>query len=189
MNNKVIFITGDRGVGKSTSLFTVCEKIKTQTDHELCGFETLFLERTDGNFSDLIFRMFGSKEDYTFIAERYFSTEKKSIKTSEKGFTEAANRIFSLNTKNKFFIFDEIGFLETKFESFRNAVENKIKESFLSVAVVRKGNYNFINSLIEKYSHRVFEVTFENRTYIWEKIYKEIMILCDNLNDNLPGGI
>lgn len=182
---KVIFITGERGVGKSTSLFAIVKRIIDERQHEICGFRTYFKNDVSVDESHLFFSEYlpkaGEVNEETEIAVRTQKKGCRSIRAVETGFEKAAVLLKKADCRGRIFLMDEIGFLEENFENYKKILIEKIEESFFSIIVIRKGDFEFTGFLTKKYAFYVHEIDYSNRKCSADFLYKK--------TKEIPGGI
>jgi len=159
---KNIFLTGDKGIGKSTLLFKIVNKI----DCSIGGFyEKKIVYRDeikfdmvslyDGRCNNIIGKI--NKHKLPEIYKDIFETVGVEILTN------------SLNYRDCI-VMDEIGFFEIQAENFKNKVFEILDSSKLVIGVLKKCNNEFLNTIKNRKDVVIFDVTLSNRDYIFDEI-------------------
>jgi nucleoside-triphosphatase THEP1 len=155
MKEKMIVITGDRGIGKTTLLRNVIE----QSKKSFCGILSERFEKGKGYYV----------EDVRTREKRILCSESGTgLKFGKFYFDPDALRFIeeSLKRKGDILSYDEIGYLE---------VEEKIGIwEFLrepAIVIVRK---ELVDTIASRFNVEIFEVMKENRAQLKNTILKRI---------------
>ena len=152
-----VFLTGQKGIGKSTIIKKVLEKLKVKKG----GF---FTEKMD----DKIY-FFDIKKIEIF----HFDFYDDPIKVAKLFNNFGVELLLDSFLESDLIVMDELGFLEAKAEKFRKAVFNIIDSEKHIIGVMKNYKPNiFYDRLENDEKITVFEVTKENREQLPDKILK-----------------
>jgi nucleoside-triphosphatase THEP1 len=161
-----IFLTGERGIGKSTVVKKVWNFFVNNFPFvSIEGFLTK-IQQQENNKRLLIFKSLGNKTELV-LAEN--SKDNTGMVLASDGFENASLILKKIDPKEKFIIIDELGYLESHCSAFQTEVLRLIHYSRLSLVVVRKMKTPFLDKI--RSNSRLIEVTVENR----EKIVNTII--------------
>ena len=147
-----IFLTGEVQVGKSTAI----NKALALLNIPYLGFKTYGAEYKDDGSSILYISPANNLNIKTKIAERNKNSSKKMV-VNKNAFEVTGVEILknSLNSETKLIIMDEIGFMESNFDGFKNQIREALDSDKIILGVVRNKNTEFLN---EVRSHKKVEL-------------------------------
>jgi len=151
-----IFLTGPKGVGKTTIVL----KVMLSFD-KVAGFFTKKLK------SGVLFIPIGGREKFLIGI-----MTKNGMVPCAKGFEKAVEFLENLRLDGEtLLVIDELGFLERKIKPFLENVERIVSKAKKVLGVVREDSLNFFPFLKDG-SLTVIEVNHENRGQLPEKVSK-----------------
>lgn len=154
-----IFLTGPRGVGKSTVLNKVLDELKN--DFRLIGYKTKKMPR------GVMFKSYdGSRIWIGIMINGKMKPIVENIETMAKLMDN-----FKASDDSLLFI-DEIGFLEEKVQAFHESLEKLVDRFRRIIGIVREGMVEKYDFLLKYSSSRLIEVTVENRNQIVDDLVK-----------------
>ncbi|GAA0121151.1 MAG: methyltransferase domain-containing protein [Clostridium argentinense] len=162
---KNLFLTGEIGVGKSTLLKKLIEKINTS----IGGYVT---ERVIDNntLKYNLISLYDGTEEYT-ISKMPLNGCSNDIEIFLSSFNEG---IFSVLEKSfherNAIIMDELGFMESKAYKFKDIVLKLLDSSNTVIGVLKKRDCEFLNSIRNRNDVVILEVTKENRDCLLEEL-------------------
>ncbi|WP_461614061.1 nucleoside-triphosphatase [Clostridium sp. Marseille-QA1073] len=162
---KNLFLTGEIGVGKSTLLKKLIEKINTS----IGGYVT---ERViDNNILKYnLISLYDGIEEYS-ISQMPLNRHSNNPEVFLSSFNEGA---FSILEKSFYernvVIMDELGFMESKAYRFQNIVLRLLDSSKTVIGVLKKRDCEFLNNIRNRKDVIIIEVTEENRNILLEKL-------------------
>jgi len=156
---KGIFLTGDKGVGKSTIVKNLMQHFPGY------GFLTFF----DSSKSELILKIIGGQ---SFLIARRNSTGK--MEPVITGFDSVARKLEEFDPGEKLLIIDELGSLELCSKKFQEEVKNLLLKSRFFLCVIQKRENEFIKSLLKIEDTTLITVTKTNRNYLVNLLFEKI---------------
>lgn len=161
-----IFLTGERGVGKSTILNKGIDELKIKPT----GFRTLPFY-TNGELHG--YYMDGltveSRANKQFISKRNGNSYRAIIETFENFGVNILRD--SLNSSSDIILMDELGFFENNAFNFQRRVFDCLDSNKLVIGVLKKANSPFLNSIKERKDIILIEIDIDNR----EEKYQEFI--------------
>lgn len=160
---KNIFLTGEKGIGKSTLLF----KILNLLDCSIGGYYEKKITCEDGIKFDMISLYDGSFNNIIGIVDL------KSLRPQifEEVFESVGVDIIDKSLKNRdCIVMDEIGFFESKSEGFKRQIFRALDSNKPVIGVLKKCSSEFISEIKQRDDVVVFEVTLENRDFLLNRI-------------------
>lgn len=153
---KNIFITGEKGIGKSSLL----EKIIKNIDCSIGGFiqEKVFTEeRTSFN----VISLYDSKNSYTIG----FYDRKKSVLNSDISiFNDISQDVLLKSLCDRdLIILDELGFIEENAELFKDTIFKILNSDKPVLGVLKECNGNFIRKIKMREDLQVIRINENNR--------------------------
>ena len=181
MNN--IFLTGERGIGKST----IINGFVSTLDFLPAGFQTRMLETDNQEPDSVIIRPYKADSPYmkgatigkdeAVVATRDNNSATMKIDTNAFDVTGAKILRMSREQKNpRLIIMDELGFMESEAHIFRSEVLKCLDEETPVFGVLKAGTIPFLDSIRKRDDVLVFEVTEENRDRLIAEIIVTIKI-------------
>jgi len=155
---KVLLLTGERGVGKSTYAQRVRQRVSMFDAIRFKGYETGFQTVQEG-VRQLVCHPTGSEEEPFCVAEQRVLPYRRFLPYPE-AFGRMA-RLLDAVTEGAYI--DEIGFLETLDDRLQQSILGALARSALSIIVIRLGDYPFLKKVKALYRGSLFELTIENR--------------------------
>ena len=162
---KNLFLTGEIGVGKSTLLKKLIEKINTS----IGGYVT---ERVINNniLKYNLISLYDGIEEYS-ISQMPLNRHSNNPEVFLSSFNEGA---FSILEKSFYernvIIMDELGFMESKAYKFQNIVFKLLDSSKTVIGVLKKKDCEFLNAIRNRNDIIIVEVTEENRDTLLEEL-------------------
>lgn len=156
---KGIFLTGDKGIGKSSIVKKLMRFFPS------CGFLTFF----DPSRNELFLKIINSQS--FLIAKRNAKGKMEPIKA---GFDSAAQKLAEISLNDKLLIIDELGFLELCCEKFQKEVKNLLLKSRTFLCVIQQGKNEFIKSLFDIEDTTLITVTKANRNHLVNWLIEKI---------------
>ena len=162
-----IFLNGDVQIGKSTIINKVIEKLNIPYK----GFMTYGADYKDDGSSVVYISPADNLNDKTIAALRYGSGHLK-MKVNKEAFEIKGVEILkeSLNSDIDLVLMDEIGFMESNFDGFKNAVRSLLDSDKNILGVVRNKDTEFLNEIRNHASVQVVEVNKGNRNDLPETL-------------------
>ncbi len=161
-----IFITGERGAGKTTLVKKVAaffmEKYPTV---KISGFTTELKETEEGN-RKVVLRIAGSENEIIIGI-----TRNNRMEPVEEGFTKVSGLLREIDIKEKFLIIDELGYLESSSENFQEEIRRLISGAKFSLVVIRKMKTPFLEEIKNLKNSLLIEIISENRKKVREEIW------------------
>ena len=160
---KNIFITGEKGIGKSSLL----EKIVKNIDCSIGGFiqEKIFTEETT---SFNVISLYDSKNSYIIG----FYDRKKSVLHSDMSvFNDISREVLLKSLCNRdLIILDELGFIEENAELFKDTIFKILNSDKPVLGVLKECNGNFIQKIKMREDVQVIRINENNRNFIEAEI-------------------
>jgi len=157
---KKIFLTGKNGVGKSTVIDKVLSTIKLNFG----GFRTLWIldgQKLKGfKIRDI---ETGNEEEIAYFNDKFLihpvigGFENLGVKSLKNAFEH-----------KELVVMDELGFLESEAESFKNIVFEVLKSEKMVIGVMKIDRNEFLDE-VRKYVE-IFEVNEENRDILPQEL-------------------
>ncbi|WP_291569146.1 MULTISPECIES: nucleoside-triphosphatase [unclassified Clostridium] len=160
-----LFLTGEMGIGKSTILKKLIEKINTSIggyitekiiDNHTVKFNLVSLY--DGNEEYTISKM--SLNDHLNDAEIFLSS------FNEGGFSILEKSFYKRNV----IIMDGLGFMEAKAYKFQDIVFKLLDSTTTVIGVLEKRDCEFLNNIRSRNDVIIIEVNKENRDILLEEL-------------------
>lgn len=165
-----ILITGERGAGKTTLVKKFAESFRDKYPTvEISGFTT-GLKETEESKRKVVLRIIGSEKEIIIGI-----TKNNRMEPVEEGFKRVSGLLTKIDIKEKFFIIDELGYLESSSENFQEEIRRLISEAKFSLVVIRKMKTPFLEGIKKLKKNLLIEITPENR----DKIIKKIPVMID----------
>lgn len=164
------FLTGEKGIGKSTLLKEIQEAIVRE---EVCGFVTLpYYEGLlrKGFYMHSLLPIEGNNQP---ISIQYTVDTCEPILHTFETLGVAVLRA-SQRQQNKWMIVDEIGVLESKAVCFQKELETCLASTQIVLGVLKERNHPFISRIKERKDTRLYKVTASNRLVIKEAFIRDI---------------
>ena len=162
-----IFLSGDVQVGKST----VINKVLNTLNVPYKGFRTYGAEYKEDGSSVVYISPADNLDDKTVAAYRGGNGHSK-MEVNKDAFEVKGTWILknSLNSDVDLIIMDEIGFMESHFDGFKDAIRDVLKSDKNILGVVRKKDTDFLNAVRNHASVKVVLVDINNRDDLPETI-------------------
>ena len=162
---KNLFLTGEIGMGKSTLLKKLIEKINTS----IGGYVTERVIDNNALKYNLI-SLYDGNEEYT-ISKMPLN---KNSNVPEIFLSSFNDGVFNILEKSFYernvIIMDELGFMESKAYRFQNIVFRLLDSSKTVIGVLKKRDCAFLNNIRNRKDVIIIEVTEENRNILLEKL-------------------
>ena len=170
-----IFLTGDVQVGKST----VINKVLDILNVNYKGFKTYGAEYKEDGSSVVYISPAENLEDKTIVAYRGGAGHTK-MEVNKDAFEVKGVQILkdSLNSDCNLILMDEIGFMESHFEGFKDAIRDVLNSDKNVLGVIRNKQTDFLDELRNLESVTLVNITKENRDELPE-------IICQMLQTHL----
>ena len=162
-----IFLTGDVQIGKSTVINKVLDKLNVP----IKGFRTYGAEYKEDGSSVVYISPADNLNDKTIVAVRYGDGHTK-MEVNKDAFETKGVQILkdSLNSDCDLILMDEIGFMESHFEGFKDAIRDVLNSNKNILGVVRNKDTDFLNEVRNHASVKVVIVDKDNRDDLPETI-------------------
>ncbi|MDR0886032.1 MAG: nucleoside-triphosphatase [Clostridiales Family XIII bacterium] len=194
IKSQKIFLTGERGVGKSTIINQIVHDMCTQLDLTLVGFQTLPGAVSADNSEDKIFIIPYGKYQRADLMDASSLQCKSTLPNpapphlkpvairdkKNQSFT-AYPEIFdtlgveilkmSQAQENTIIVMDELGFMESEAYAFQSEVLKILDHSATVIGVIKPKHTNFLDRIRNHKDVTVVTVTEENRDSIISVIY------------------
>lgn len=173
MNISNFFVTGDRGVGKSTLLQMLLEELALQND--ISGFVTLpyFENHTRKGF--YLHSIIEVRDNDKPISIQEDAISCKSIPDTFETLGVTLLKI-SLKEHTNHIVMDELGVLEAQAYNFQRQVQKVLDSPKIVLGVLKDKQHPFLDAIKDREDTRLYRITKENRTKMREQIR------CDYLN-------
>lgn len=159
-----IFITGDKGVGKSHLIKTLVKEFHLS----ICGFQTLPIykdEKRVGFYFHSLVETYKNDQMFAISQAKDCLVIKNVFDTLG---VECLNK--SKLEKHKVLILDEIGRLEANELAFIKALQDCIEEHPFIIGVLKKCDRNYIQEIKNRKDVTLYHLNKEN----YDKIYMQI---------------
>jgi nucleoside-triphosphatase len=155
-----IFLTGEKRVGKTTTLKAFLSRTGATAD----GFVT-YWEKHGDKERRLYLARYGAdpKRDERYLVAPDEGDGLKFTEDTIKTFDIHGSEILGDSGKNEYIIMDELGFLETKSPAFRQMVMHFISGDVPILGVLKSSRTEFLDAIRAHPKVIVREVTAENR--------------------------
>lgn len=162
-----IMIVGKNGVGKSTLIRALLDKIPLPVSGVITKKEAA---REDG-FCPVYIHLYGKERQFSDQNLVGVCRSKSSI-----AYPEAFDRFADRMTfpQNGVIVFDELGFMESKATRFTAAVLRTLNEAPFCICAVRDKHTPFLDTLRSHPRAAVFEITEENRDELRRRILEQL---------------
>ncbi|MFO7882363.1 MAG: nucleoside-triphosphatase [Kosmotogaceae bacterium] len=158
---KRFFLTGERGIGKSTLLKSIIEDCKLDFE----GFTTSF-----NHSNNYLFLQINNGESYT-IAER---NKHGFMEANIKEFQKASKAIDKVLSGQKILIIDELGYVEQESREFMNVVEKILVNAKKYICVIRNDDNPFLKRIKQLSDYETIILTRNNREAVRGKLIQAI---------------
>jgi len=160
---KNIFITGEKGIGKSTIL----EKIIKNVDCSIGGFiqEKIFTEKTT-RFN--VISLYNLKDSYII---GIYDKEKEVLNSDINVFNAISEDILLKSLGDReLIILDELGFMEENAELFKDTIIKILNSDTPVLGVLKECDTNFIRKIKMREDVQVIRIDENNRNSMEDKI-------------------
>ncbi len=165
-----IWITGDRGSGKTTLHRRICaQATRILPKIQTVGFFTEFSSRT-GFERTLRWKSCDGSISILIAVEGNGFPKMKAVKN---GFERAAAFLRQCRARSKLLIVDELGFLEQSFPEFQEQVFRLIDECWRSIVVLRNMQSRFFSDLKSRKDSWIINVGLEKRDSIGREVQEK----------------
>lgn len=158
-----LFLTGKKGIGKSTILKNALKQLNVS----IGGYVT---ERIlEGHYTKFIVKsLYDNVEEYTIIKVDTKNNSKKIYKDSfENGLVSILDKSF---INRDLIVLDELGCAENNMDLFTSQVFKLLNSEKIVLGVLKDDNCNFLNKIRDRDDVLVIRVTEENRDYIHKEV-------------------
>lgn len=160
---KKIFITGERGVGKSTLL----KKIIKNVDCSIGGFiqEKEFIGESKRFKVNSLYNL---EESYTI---GFYDAKKRELHSDMNMFNIISQDILLKSLDNReLIVLDELGFMEEKAPLFKETVFKILNSNKAVIGVLKECDGNFVQKIAKREDVQVFKIDENNRGLMEYKI-------------------
>lgn len=160
---KNIFITGERGIGKSTLLNKVIKNI----DCSIGGFiqEKIFTDKTT---SFNVISLYNLKDSFNI---GIYDSEKEVLHSDVSVFNIISEEILLKSLSNReLIILDELGFMEENSALFKDTIIKILNSDTPVLGVLKKCDTNFIQKIKMREDVQVIRIDENNRNYMEDRI-------------------
>lgn len=170
--NLRLFLTGNPGVGKTTLIRAIAERL---SGIECAGFYTEEIRQSGERTGFRVTTLDGAKATLASIGTKKPTVGKYSVQLEE--FEKLALRhIDPLLTSADLYIIDEIGKMELLSQQFRaNLTELLASPTNLLATISKKAN-GFVNQIKHRADAEIIEVTRKNRGELPEQLARKIKL-------------
>ncbi len=163
---KNIFLTGEVGIGKSTILAKIIDKLEktiggyktfpVHNEGKIIDYDLVSLY--DGSYGNFIGTIFKMKKDY-----------KKASYVFDNVGVDILDKSFKYRD---IIVLDEIGIIESRAFKFQNKINTILDSPKLTLGILKKVDSLFLDSIRGRDDVTIFDVNLENRDYLEEEILK-----------------
>jgi len=174
-----IFLTGERGVGKSTLLNKIISDIIGRKAVDVGGFCTVAGEKQADGY-EYIYIVPYSRASQQDVALHQDKTPPVGAR-KKGGFPEAFNKYgveklrATLESDPMIIIMDELGFMESDAFEFQKMVMNILDGEIPVFGVIKPRQTSFLDHIRERDDVRIIEVTTDNRDDMADEIRGALM--------------
>lgn len=170
-----LFLTGNPGVGKTTLIRAVAERLKGIT---CAGFYTEETRRSGQRTGFRIVTLDGRKETLASLGQQKPTVGKYSIHVEE--FEKLALRCLDPATPADLYIIDEIGKMELLSDRFRTRITELLSKPTNLFATISKKGSGFVDQIKRRSDVEIIEVTRKNRDELPNELAGKIKIELGN---------
>lgn len=164
---KNIFLTGEKGIGKST----IIKKVIEEFNFIWGGYITQ--RKTRNNIKYFSIKSLSSGRLYPF-ARVDLSTLEKDINIDSFKYDISRFLKEDLN-KCHAIILDELGSMENNIETFTKTIYEILDRPMLVVGVLKDFDCEFLNNIRERKDSIIIRVKEDNRDHIYDEIHRLIL--------------
>ncbi|WP_027623915.1 nucleoside-triphosphatase [Clostridium lundense] len=152
-----IFLTGEKGIGKTTIIYKILDHLNCDVD----GYTVKSI--VHGTLKDFYITSIKDHTKKALMATGDI-TKRKIINIYEDSLNNfGAELINNCIKTNDIIVLDEIGFIESNCNNFKNAIINALNSNKLVLGVLKEFNGDFINSIRSRDDVILFRVDEKNR--------------------------
>ena len=167
-----ILIVGAKGIGKSTLI----DKIITALNMPLWGFYTKKeTHLTDSKLGEPIYIYEPDKRGIPLTEHLVGYCSNQHTTAYVERFDSFAKAHLQSPPQDHLIVMDEIGFMESKAEAFREAILSILDGTNLTIAAVKDKNTEFLNQVRNHPNCKCFYITAENRDELYEIVMQAIL--------------
>jgi nucleoside-triphosphatase len=171
-----LFLTGNPGVGKTTVIRAIIERLK---GFACAGFYTEEVRRSGQRAGFRIITLDGQKATLASLGTQKPTVGKYSVHVEE--FEKLVLRYLDpLITPADLYVIDEIGKMELCSPQFKLGITELLAQPTNLLATITKRGNGFVDQIKRRGDVRVIEVTRKNRDELPEEIAAEIKIHLEN---------
>lgn len=166
---KNIFITGERGIGKSTLI----NKVIKNVDSSIGGFiqEKIFTDKTTC-FN--VISLYNLKDSYTI---GIYDNEKELLLSDVNVFNVISKDILLKSLENReLIILDELGFMEENSMLFKDSIIKILNSGTPVLGVLKECDGNFVQQIKMREDVHVIKINENNRNSMEDKILHMLKI-------------
>lgn len=164
-----LFLTGKRGVGKTTLLKKTIDNI----DASFGGF--MVVPDNKPTCKSFIIHSLYDGKIKTKIGDAYTKNNEVLINTYNDSFDTEVVNILNQSIENRdVIVMDELGFLEKSAYKFQNCIKDILDSNKVVLGVLKKCHCDFIDSIKDRSDILLYEITEENRDSIIDDIMEKL---------------
>ena len=168
---KHLFLTGKRGIGKSTIISWVISQISVK----ISGFKTVYIPELNGDSNLYLLDADNGLNmcigDYNKIAHK---SPKTKIEIYPDKFISVGIPLLQKSLNSKLIIMDELGWIESSCTEFQNSVLSILNNDVPVIGVIRDTHTPFLDTIRGHPNVSILNVTTQNREYLREKVLQHI---------------
>ena len=164
-NSKKVFLTGERGVGKTTAITRFVTKSKLSP----MGFNTVAGGATEDPGVDYVYIIpYGKELDCNAKPVAKRDTNEHNITKYPESFDSIGVEILTGSQNAELIIMDELGFMEADAKLFQKSVLSCLDLDVSVLGVIKPMAIKFLDAIRAHKSVEIIEVTVENRETVLE---------------------
>lgn len=155
-----IFLTGEKGIGKTTIIYKILDHLNCDVD----GYTVKPI--VHGTLKDFYITSIKDDTKKALMATGDI-TKRKIINIYEDSLNNfGAELINNCIKTNDIIVLDEIGFIESNCNNFKNAITSALNSNKVVLGVLKEFNGDFINNIRSRDDVILFVVNQKNRAQI-----------------------
>ena len=170
MNN--IFITGEIGIGKTTSLNKILDLVKNniKKDFKIGGYKCIKDIKTKDNDTIITYSILSLSNLSTYkIIE--VSKKEGHRKIYPSSFDDFSPILYDDLQKCDFIVLDEIGFAESNSQQYLEILNKTLDDKKVVLGILKKHPCDLIKNIKSREDCMIFDVNKENRNFLYKEIY------------------
>ena len=167
-----LFLTGNAGVGKTTLIRAIAERLE---GIRCAGFYTEEIRRSGQRMGFKLITLDGHKATLASLGNQQPTVSKYSVHVEQ--FEKLVLPVLDpVPTPADLYVIDEIGKIELLSHPFRTMIGELLKQPANIVATISKKGDGFVNQIKRRRDVEVIEVTRNNRDELTDKLARRINV-------------